>query len=82
MSLPKVTIVFSGDLGAYNTPILPDPEVCEGCDLLDLESTYGDRLHGDREDRVDRLRELLGPVTGKVLIPAFALGRTQTPEVF
>ena len=77
LSLPEATVVFSGDLGAYNTPILPDPEICESCDLLVLESTYGDRLHGDREHRVARLRELLGQVKGKVLIPAFALGRTQ-----
>jgi metallo-beta-lactamase family protein len=75
--LPGAVVVFSGDLGAKDTPILPDPEVCGGCDLLVMESTYGDRLHGERAHRVARLRELLRKVRGKVLIPAFALGRTQ-----
>ena len=74
------TVVFSGDLGAQDTPLLPDPEVCEGCDLLVLESTYGDRLHGDRKERVRRLDAGLKRALadgGKVFIPAFALGRTQ-----
>lgn len=73
-------MVFSGDLGAKDTPILCDPDVPEGCDRLILESTYGDRLHGDRRDRVGRLGEILDHAlqdAGKVLIPAFALGRTQ-----
>jgi len=73
-------VVFSGDFGAKDTPILCDPDVPEGCDLLILESTYGDRLHGDRRDRVGRLGEILDRALtddGKVLIPAFALGRTQ-----
>ena len=77
LQMPQATVVFSGDLGADDTPILPDPEVCGDCDLLVLESTYGDRRHGDREHRVARLRELLEGIEGKVLIPAFALGRTQ-----
>ena len=73
-------VVFSGDLGAKDTPILCDPDIPEGCDLLILESTYGDRLHGDRRDRVRRLGGILDHALkdgGKVLIPAFALGRTQ-----
>jgi metallo-beta-lactamase family protein len=75
-----MTVVFSGDLGAKDTPILCDPDVPEGCDLLILESTYGDRLHGDRRDRVQRLGKILTQALvdkGKVLIPSFALGRTQ-----
>jgi len=44
------TIVFSGDLGAKDTPILCDPDIAEPCDLLILESTYGDRNHGGTED--------------------------------
>ncbi len=42
------SIVFSGDLGARDTPILRDPAPCESCDVLVLESTYGNRNHGDR----------------------------------
>ena len=73
-------VVFSGDLGAKDTPLLCDPDVPEGCDLLVLESTYGDRLHGDRRERVERLGTVLSRALadqGKVWIPAFALGRTQ-----
>ena len=76
----QLTVVFSGDLGAKDTPILCDPDVPEGCDLLILESTYGDRLHGDRRDRIQRLGKILTRALvdkGKVLIPSFALGRTQ-----
>jgi metallo-beta-lactamase family protein len=76
----QMTVVFSGDLGPKDTPILCDPDVPEGCDLLILESTYGDRLHGDRRDRVQRLGKILIRALvdkGKVLIPSFALGRTQ-----
>ena len=74
------SIVFSGDLGANNTPILPDPDIPEPCDLLVMESTYGDRCHEDRTRRVQRLGGILERAladNGKVLIPAFALGRTQ-----
>jgi len=74
------TIVFSGDLGAKDTPILCDPDISEPCDLLVLESTYGDRNHEGRGDRIKRLGEILLRAIadgGKVFIPAFALGRTQ-----
>jgi len=72
--------VFSGDLGACGTPLLPDPDPPEPCRLLFLESTYGDRLHEDRKARADRLgRALVHALAdgGKVFVPAFALGRTQ-----
>ncbi len=74
------SIVFSGDLGACNTPILPDPDIPEPCDLLIIESTYGDRYHEDRKQRTKRLGEILTRALsdgGKVFIPAFSLGRTQ-----
>ena len=74
------TIVFSGDLGAKDTPILCDPDISEPCDLLILESTYGDRNHEGRGDKIKRLGEILLRAIadgGKVFIPAFALGRTQ-----
>ncbi len=74
------SIVFSGDIGPKNTPILPDPDIPEPCDLLVMESTYGDRNHEDRTMRRQRLGEVLSKAIvddGKVLIPAFSLGRTQ-----
>ncbi len=74
------TLVFSGDIGARHTPILPDPDIPGACDLLILESTYGDRNHADRTQRVRRLGQVLTRALadgGKVFIPAFALGRTQ-----
>lgn len=73
-------IVFSGDLGNYDTPILNDPESAGRADVLFLESTYGDRLHEDRAHRMVRLAEVLDHCLsdgGKVFIPAFSLGRTQ-----
>ena len=73
-------VVFSGDLGAKETPLLCDPDVPKGCDWLVMESTYGNRVHGDRKERRHRLGGVLQRAladSGKVLIPAFALGRTQ-----
>jgi metallo-beta-lactamase family protein len=73
-------VIFSGDLGCTDTPILPDPDPPESCDLLVLESTYGDRKHPSRKNRVEALRNLLQKALadkGIVYIPAFALGRTQ-----
>ncbi|MFH0785231.1 MAG: MBL fold metallo-hydrolase [Pseudomonadota bacterium] len=73
-------VIFSGDLGCTDTPILADPDLPESCDLLILESTYGDRLHPSRKGRVEALRKLLERALadkGIVYIPAFALGRTQ-----
>ena len=73
-------VLFSGDLGCKDTPILPDPDPPDPCDLLILESTYGDRLHPDRTARIATLKNLLDKALadkGIVYIPAFALGRTQ-----
>ena len=73
-------IVFSGDLGAPNTPLLPGPESPERADILILESTYGDRLHEDRVTRQDRLERAIDKALadqGTLLIPAFSMGRTQ-----
>ncbi len=74
------TVIFSGDLGCSNTPILPDPDRPDSCDLLVLESTYGDRNHEGRKSRIEVLRKILGRALddgGIVYIPAFSLGRTQ-----
>ncbi|TKB25164.1 MBL fold metallo-hydrolase [Desulfopila sp. IMCC35006] len=73
-------VIFSGDLGCTDTPILPDPDPPDSCDLLILESTYGNRIHPSRKGRVEALRKLLEKSLadrGIVYIPAFSLGRTQ-----
>lgn len=73
-------LVFSGDLGMQGTPILRDPEPVAQADLLLMESTYGDRNHRQRHDTVRELGEILEAAwndRGNVLIPAFAVGRTQ-----
>ena len=73
-------VTFSGDLGCRHTPILPDPDRPDPCDLLVLESTYGDRNHENRADRQAALAKVLDHALsdkGIVYIPAFALGRTQ-----
>lgn len=72
--------VFSGDLGARDTPLLPDPTPLKEADLLVLESTYGDKNHEDRKNRQQRLQQVLEKAfkdNGTVLIPAFSIGRTQ-----
>jgi len=73
-------IVFSGDLGASHTPLLPEPKPPIGCDELVIESTYGDRNHLDRAHRIENLRAVIQRALqnkGSVLIPAFSIGRTQ-----
>ena len=74
------TILFSGDLGRCARPILPDPAPMPECDHLLVESTYGDRDHRE-EDPVGELADIVRQTTdgrGCVLIPAFAVGRTQS----
>jgi metallo-beta-lactamase family protein len=74
------TLVFSGDLGNMNSPLLRDPAVLTEADVLLLESTYGDRDHKPLENTLDELQETLaeaGASGGNVIIPAFAVGRTQ-----
>lgn len=73
-------LVFSGDLGMKGTPILRDPEPVPHADLLLMESTYGNRNHRPRPETVQELGEILDAAWrdgGNVLIPAFAVGRTQ-----
>jgi metallo-beta-lactamase family protein len=72
-------IVFSGDLGRYDVPIMRDPEPVAEADVLLLESTYGDRLH-EADDRRARLAGAVQRAVdqrGWLLIPAFAVGRAQ-----
>lgn len=73
-------LVFSGDLGMRGTPILRDPTAMHRADLVMLESTYGDRAHRDRTATLSELGEIFESAWadgGNVLIPAFAVGRTQ-----
>ena len=73
-------VVFSGDLGASHSPLLPEPVCPERADRLVIESTYGDKNHEDRETRRYRLKAVLEHALedgGTVLIPAFSIGRTQ-----
>ncbi|MBR9829272.1 MAG: MBL fold metallo-hydrolase [Oceanospirillales bacterium] len=73
-------IVFSGDLGASHTPLLPAPKPPYKADILVLESTYGDRNHESRATRKQRLKAAIDRAlrnNGTVLIPAFSIGRTQ-----
>ncbi len=72
-------VLFSGDLGHYDQPIIRDPVPPPPCDYLLVESTYGDRLH-DPEDPKVALARIINDAAGRnapVLIPAFAVGRTQ-----
>jgi len=73
-------IVFSGDIGPKGTPILRDPVAIAEADLVLMESTYGDRLHRDRAETIRELEDILDQAwrsRGMVLIPAFAVGRSQ-----
>ncbi|MCF7222713.1 MBL fold metallo-hydrolase [Marilutibacter chinensis] len=74
------TLVYSGDLGPCGAPILRDPAAIARADLVLMESTYGDRDHRDRPATVAEIGEILEAAWrdgGNVMIPAFAVGRTQ-----
>lgn len=73
-------LAFSGDLGHRGAPILRDPETVDAADLVVMESTYGDRLHRSWSSTWEELGDILSSARaerGNVLIPAFAVGRTQ-----
>jgi len=74
------TILFSGDVGRWNIPILRNPSLFSQADYVIVESTYGDRLHGDPEDVAGSLAEIINSTCnagGNVVIPSFALERAQ-----
>ena len=76
----QARILFSGDLGRRHVPILRDPTPALPADVLIIESTYGDRAHLSHEEAERQLLALIGETCahgGKVVIPAFAVGRTQ-----
>ena len=73
-------LIFSGDLGRHDMAILRDPEKVDSADFLIMESTYGNRRHETRDEARQVLRQAIVEThkrRGKVIIPAFAVGRTQ-----
>lgn len=74
-----IRFLFSGDLGHYDQPIVKDPAPPPACDYLMCESTYGNRLHGDVDSKTQMARIINEAADrgGPILIPAFAVGRTQ-----
>jgi metallo-beta-lactamase family protein len=73
------TILFGGDLGRYDRPVMPDPDPVDQADVLLVESTYGNRVH-EADDDGSRMARIINDTVergGKVIIPAFALGRTE-----
>ena len=73
-------LLFSGDLGNVNRPLIRDPQMPVGADFVVIESTYGDRLHGPRADFAGQLTAILQDTLdrgGNLVIPAFSVGRTQ-----
>lgn len=76
----SLRLAFTGDLGRPNTPILRDPDPLPRCDVLITESTYGNRIHAKTKDlgqQITRLIEEQSEQGGRILIPAFSIGRTQ-----
>lgn len=73
-------LVFSGDVGNINQPIIRDPQKIKDADYVIIESTYGDRTHGPRPEYIKTLAEYIQRVFdrgGNIIIPSFAVGRTQ-----
>ena len=78
-ALDNRVLLFGGDLGRFGRPVLPDPEPVEHADWLLIESTYGNRIHED-DDGGERLARIISETidqNGKVIIPAFAIGRVE-----
>lgn len=76
----KIKIVFSGDLGPKDQAIICDPDIVEEADILLIESTYGDRLHKNKDDTYQEFKNIIIDSynrKGNIIIPAFAVERTQ-----
>lgn len=76
----KKTLLFTGDLGRKNLPILKDPYQVESANYVMIEATYGNRLHESVTDIEDKMTKIINDTIGrggKIIIPAFSLGRTQ-----
>ncbi len=80
ISVNNKTILFSGDIGSKNSQLLQPPEPAQQADYIFMESTYGNRLHKDADIRLEKLRDVIVSAikdNHTVIIPAFAVGRTQ-----
>lgn len=76
----EIKLVFSGDLGMPDRPIIRDPEYIDDADYLIIESTYGNRLHDEYNQSTEKLIDIINRTAhrgGSVIIPSFAVGRTQ-----
>jgi metallo-beta-lactamase family protein len=76
---PARALLFGGDLGRYGRPVLPDPQPIDEADVLLVESTYGNRVH-EKDDDGARLARIISETAargGRIIIPAFALGRVE-----
>lgn len=76
----RTRVAYAVDLGRHSLPLIRDPEIVSKIDVLVLESTYGNRLHGKAQQAEDQLAEVINETiarNGKVLIPSFALERAQ-----
>ncbi|MCE9644817.1 MAG: MBL fold metallo-hydrolase [Chloroflexi bacterium] len=76
----KFRLCFSGDIGRYRMPLLRDPVLPDAADYMIMESTYGDKSHADPEQAFIEFRDVVKRTVergGKVIVPAFAVGRTQ-----
>ena len=76
----EIKLVFSGDLGNRDMPILRDPDIIESADYVFIESTYGNRDHIRTENKIEKFLEIIKSTKekgGNVIIPSFAVGRTQ-----
>jgi metallo-beta-lactamase family protein len=74
------TLLFSGDVGRWNRPILRDPTVFDQADYVIVESTYGDRVHEDQKNSEEMLADIINSTRkrgGNIVIPSFALERSQ-----
>ena len=76
----KVRLLFSGDIGRFELPLLRDPVLPDAADYMIMECTYGDKKHADPENAFVEFRDVVKRTVergGKVIVPAFAVGRTQ-----
>lgn len=77
----KINLGFSGDIGRPDSPVIKSPDILRDLDILIMESTYGNRLHSPVKEAEEYLASIIRETVdkgGKVIIPAFAVGRTQT----
>lgn len=78
--MQEIRLVFSGDIGTAERPILREPELIREADLVIMETTYGDRIHPEGDESIRKLKDIITKTVhrgGTVVIPAFAVGRTQ-----